>query len=393
MTTEKSVELIHAEASEIDDTNQQTELTTVITENSSNSEWRSQLHKPLQLKKTDKYFISIAQQGLHSFMMLGVVNDQPILLARVGKTNDIDPDLQNPLRMLTKVLGSKALSRITDEGITRKLGHSANTNTNISYQAYDINFEQVKEFLGLIAAAEKRQKTNYTNANNGRGIVGYIPVNEEQNKNEVIFEYRVLDDFSFKLPNSKMESYHRIIIGAQELHINNTCRTTALNMVEVVLGVVPDVSKFFFMTLKYHTKLVEGQPDPKTFYILPPSPNSFKKNFKETKILDILYKRMENIPKLNPREPRTRHKFDKLKALYDQISGPNTLSANQMLLAVTAHDTDKELLARRTNQFFAPLFLSSTEKAFNTMKSDLNKWKNEEDTAVNATNKGGFSNK
>ncbi len=72
--------------------------------------------EPLILAKDSEFFLSIAKQGIHSFMMLGVVNDgAPQLLARVGKTNDIDPDFGRQGTMLQKALGDGTLARLAKE--------------------------------------------------------------------------------------------------------------------------------------------------------------------------------------------------------------------------------------------------------------------------------------
>src|SRR5687767_8824083 len=92
----------------------------------------------LTLSKNDEYFVAIAKQGIHSFMMLGVMQEgSPKLFARVGKTNDIDPNVNSQVVMTTKALGSGTLARIADEGIIRREGSV----TPISYQAYAINYE------------------------------------------------------------------------------------------------------------------------------------------------------------------------------------------------------------------------------------------------------------
>lgn len=84
----------------------------------------------ITLNKKDEYFISIAKQGIHSFMMLGVIKDgQPKLLARVGKTNDIDPDYSSQFAITKKAITTKTLSRIADEGLSRKKGSIADIST------------------------------------------------------------------------------------------------------------------------------------------------------------------------------------------------------------------------------------------------------------------------
>ncbi len=113
--------------------------------------------KPLILSKQDEYFVAVAKQKNHSFVMLGVIhNGEPKLLLRVGKTNNIDPhfsdklNLYKEMMMLGKVLGRKMLARIDDEGITRK----ENKRDIITYQAYSITFDQTRQFMSMISKIE-----------------------------------------------------------------------------------------------------------------------------------------------------------------------------------------------------------------------------------------------
>lgn len=346
--------------------------------------------EPIVLNKNDEYFLSIAKQGIHSFMMLGFVKDgEPKLLARVGKTNDIDPDAASELTMIKKEIGSGTLARIADEGISRREGSIA----NINYQAYAINYDQLKEFLGMISEIEKKQLENpeiqegikRKFGNDGiedKEIRCYAPVLEDKDNDLVTFHHKKLKEFEFATDeelkakvNVKVTS--EISSGVQQIHINNTCRTSSKNIVEAVLGFATDVSRYFFVSPKHESKLVAGQPKKESFYILPAPPNTADVSIKQDFILKKLYKRMEEIPKLNPEDPKTRAKFDRLKSMYKEIAGENKLSAIELLGKVLEHEDKNQnsLFEKRSSNFLSRLFSisSSTQKMFKSMKDDLQK--------------------
>ena len=330
----------------------------------------------------NEYFLAIAKQGIHSFMMLGVIKDDgsPQLLARVGKTNWIDPDASSGLKMTAKSCGKGTLAMIGDEGITRKKDH----NVAVNYQAYTISLEQMKGFLSLIKEIEAKQLHN-SRINNAlinaseedRSISCYAPILGDKTRS-VPFEYKKLQEWTeapkdrIKYPTSETIATH-----AQTLSATNTCRTTSLNVVECVLGFKTDISKYFFVAPKFQTTLSAGQPLKETFYILPAPPiactNQLTKQ--QTYVLNKLYKRLEEIPKSHPGDPKTKEKFDQLKTIYKQIAGENNLNANTLLTKIIEHEAlnSKTLFTKRSPNFLSRLFSmsSTTERLFKQMKTEL----------------------
>lgn len=268
----------------------------------------------LILNKKNEYFLSIAKIGrIHSFMMLGVIQDgEPKLLARVGKWGGVTPGDET-----MKMLGTGALARIMDEGISRKTDKV----DDINHQSYDITYEQVKDFLGLIAELETKQHDNpaIKKGIEGEEIKCYVPDKESKDSDIVKFNYKDLKQFSTdkKLGDEVAgKATPAIVEGAQKIKIGQTtCRTTSKNIVEAVLGFETDVSEYFFVSPKHRSKLKAGQPDKDTFYILPSPPNTTTVSPEQASLLKKLYKRMEEIPKLNPESPETRKKFDALKSM------------------------------------------------------------------------------
>lgn len=339
----------------------------------------------ITLNKKDEYFISIAKQGIHSSMMLGIVKDgQPKLLARVGKTNDIDPDCSSQFAMIKKAITTKTLSRIADEGLSRKEGSIA----DISYQAYAINYEQVKEFLGMIAEIEQRQIKNPeivkgiqreygSDGIEEEAIECFVPV--EEGESVVKFELKKLKECEFLTTEEiKAKTSSEIASGVQQIHLNNTCRTSSKNIVEAILGFATDVSSYFFIAPKHQSKLIAGEPQKESFYVLPPPPNCAKNVSKEQEeALKKIYKRLEEIPKLNPESAETRKKFDALKSMYKDIAGENHLSAKALFGKILEHEDKNQnsLFEKRSPNFLSNLFSlsSSTKRMFDDMENGLKK--------------------
>lgn len=338
----------------------------------------------MTLNKKDEYFVSIAKQGIHSFMMLGVVKDgQPQLLARVGKTNNIDPDSSSQFAMIKKEIITKTLSRIADEGLSRKNGNIA----DISYQAYAINYEQVKEFLGMIAEIEQRQlknpeivkgiKRQYgSDGIEKEAIKCFVPV--EEGKSFVKFELKKLKESEFLTTEEiKAKTSSEIASGVQQIHLNNTCRTSSKNIVEAILGFATDISSYFFIAPKHQSKLIAGQPAKESFYILPLPPNCVNVSKEQEAALKKIYKRLEEIPKLNPESAETRKKFDALKSMYKDIAGENHLSAKALFGKILEHEDKNQnsLFEKRSPNFLSKLFSlsSSTKRMFDDMENGLKK--------------------
>jgi hypothetical protein len=360
--------------------------------------------RSITVNKNDEFFFAIVKQGVHSFLLLGVNNDnKQRVIARVGKTNDIDPDFRNTLKILHKNISKGSLARLADEGVSRRHSHQQ----SIYYQAYAINYEQMLEFLSLIKEIEEKQLANdrlntaieeaLDNAyiDNPR-IKAYVP--SQETGDVVTLQHKRLE--SWEQPHTTIE-HDDLAQDASKLKARNTCRTTTLNMVEAILGFKTHVSKYFFVKPRFKTKLLAGQPDPKTFYVLPLPPSCYQNLSKEQKItLKKLYHRLERIPvkhakyrfiikpddELNDkeREQNERHlkfyrdsqnKFNIIKELYLEIAGINNLDANQLVQKIVKHETENhETLSEKRDPGFLSRFFSvksSTQRLLQNLEKDL----------------------
>ncbi|STY29606.1 Uncharacterised protein [Legionella wadsworthii] len=292
-------------------------------------------------KKTDHFFISIVKKEGHSFIMLGVYDNTRIrhVLCRVGKKLDCGPKKDagycHDISMLGKALFSAADAFIQDEGVSReKAGHFP-----ITYQAYDITYDQYLEFVSVLESLK-----NHDSYKCYKPELSYD--DEEAQKSHIPSSSdEEMDPDTVQLKLSEEKKLNAVDVSQlnhlNKLNLGNTCRHSAIKLVEDVLHapVPSSVSSFFLMNLPCETLLEYGCPSKKrNFYVLPPPPACFhESDAAKEKVLMKLYSRMEDMLLLEPESPSTQKKFLKLKELYLKIEGPDkNLTLDQLLLSI--HD-------------------------------------------------------
>ncbi|HAT6901825.1 hypothetical protein D7217_13340 [Legionella pneumophila] len=318
-------------------------------------------------KETDHFFISIGKINQHSFIMLGVYDDFQVshLLCRVGKIFDLPNQTKGIKRCLSiySALGgaifASSKAKIEDEGITRKRKGSA----PISYQAYDISYEQYCEFVHYLESIQ-------TESNQFECFKPLV-----QNGNAVYFSQTSSRVFA---TGSHWKELNEEI---HEINTGNTCRHSAIKLIEAVTktSVPSSISSCFFINLPYKTQLDYGKPSQNIpFYVLPPPPPSIHPGFNKEKrlIAKKLYHRIEQLPVLEPNSPMTKRKFNSLKNLYLQIIGSQkNQSIDELLFGIQQwkekNRVDLQTL-RRT--YFWDSFIvreSATMKLINEIEKDL----------------------
>lgn len=353
--------------------------------------------RPITVNKDSEFYIAIAKEGVHSFLMSGVMMDgKAIPLARVGKSNLIDPSFgtgfRDQLRMFGKVAGSHSQAMLMDEGIEEEPDY----NPNISYQAYSITYEQYLEFLRMIKEVHEQQLQYYKDRvlpdKNYKelsfpekglyklrsGLKCYIP--EESSSGQVKLAYKAVQQYQpSELPDQEHVRQH-IVSDASEIRIANTCRTTARSILDYVLGYSPDVPALFAIGLDYVTKLSAGKPTTHTFYVLPQPPKCFEAEPAKMSALKELYKKIENIPKIQPESDTTRKKFDELKHLYLELAGKPQLGLMEVLDIITVHRAaNNELFDKHRGEglvrSFAELLKlrTGTQAAYDRMEKAIKK--------------------
>ncbi|MCW8407841.1 hypothetical protein OQJ13_02515 [Legionella sp. PATHC035] len=281
-------------------------------------------------KKTDHFFISISkQQGVHSFLMLGTYDPQghkiQRLLSRVGKGHNLTkPNFLTNMQCICNGLFFSNPASLRDEWIYReKIGLHP-----ISYQAYDITYEQYIEFVRILESLQTDE--NKFACYKPVGTAGPVESEQEGQCAEKPIENQ--DKIKLRFTEDKVfpsRDVRQIQESVSELDLGNTCRHSAIKLVEEVqhAPVGSLVSSSFFRELPYQTILEYGKPSQDIpFYVLPPPPAAFvlgdEGDGAKEMILGKLYSRMEALPCLEPDSEDTQIKFSKLKELYLDLVGP-----------------------------------------------------------------------
>ncbi len=316
-------------------------------------------------KDKDQFFIAICKQGAHSFLMLGVYDQNQVthLLCRVGKFFDLPRESRNSRcyttsSLIINALFSSAKAKIKDE----KLSREAKGEVPISYQAYDLSYQHYLEFIQLLEGLQ-------TDDNKYKC---YKPVAE--NQSEVYL--KLTRDLIFT-PRTDLGE---IIADTSEVRLNNTCRHTAIKLVEEAqhVPVSPLISSNFFSDLPYQTRLDYGKPSADVpFYVLPPSPAAYPDLSEEKRsAVTKLYTRMEHLLLIDPYSVHTQNKFRSLKDLYTEIAGPQKdLTLDQLLFSIQSwKEANKSTLNVLRQKYFWDYFFtreSATSQLITEIEQDL----------------------
>lgn len=318
----------------------------------------------INLKK-DKFFVAIGKEEHHSFIMFGVYDQNHVqhLLCRVGK-DVIEPNDPNDYqcmvwgRRLSGIFFSKLKSRLRNERTTRDYLETA----PISYQAYDTSYNNYLEFLQLLEAIQTEENSFFC----------YKPLKEEGDIVEFDKTSRVVCIERINLDVLKK--------NIQEFNIDNTCRHTAIKLLEDVqkTPVSSMISSSFFNDLPCRTELTFGKPSAIIpFYVLPASPASFP-DLDNTKkhIIEKLYYRMERLVLLEPNSEQTMSKFNSLKMLYTELAGePKQLTLDELFYNIQSwKEQNKAVLCTLRKTYFWDAFFvreSATMKMVNDIERDL----------------------
>lgn len=246
-------------------------------------------------------------------------------------------------------------------------------NHNDNYQSL------LNECPNMISAATKQQRQNIRilkkqDKSVKHPIQALVPTLEKEDE-QVTFEFkRPKESQLLPLPE---HSDNAIIQGVQKLQVSNTCRTSALNIVEKILGFKTDVSRKFFIAPRYKTTLTGRQFKNNICYAFPPPPTVYQKNLskKQLDVLNKLYKRMKSLPTSKAEDPKTRDKFNALKTTYRTIAGENQLNAAQLLEKIIQHENTNNTALFIKRGFFGDSVRSTTQKLFDAIKKDLEREK------------------
>lgn len=352
--------------------------------------------EPLTVHKDSEFFISIAKKGVHSFIMAGVIiNGHPEILARVGKGNLIDKHFGVGCTNHFTIFGKNVFHR-SDASLLDEFDFDKNRIIGLSYQSYSITLEQYKEFLAITRDIHHDQLAYYQDRNDPvgddknltypelgvrklrQGISCYIP--EEEEGGRVSFTYKNINTFQ-KISALKTEQERQQIIArSKEIKASNTCRTTAHDLLQYTLPYAPKIPSLYMMELEYKTTLSCKKLNPSTFYILPPPPNCFQVNPTQMKVLEKLYKKLEDLPKKESGSDVTRKKFEALKQFYKELAGEPQLSLIDLLGKIALHrKSNNDLFHEKRAQCLFSKFVeavgfkmnSGTQRTYDQMEQGI----------------------
>lgn len=314
-------------------------------------------------KASSDFFIALGQEGIHSFVMLGIMqNNKPKILARVGKTNAVDKDFGAGCKMAIKGLFSQTEAELRKE--------SLHPYAKISYAAYTISYNQYLQFTTLMALIHRKE----SDGKKSNAIQCHLPV-REVGTTTILQLTDIAQRDEFGPENTERE--RRIVAATHNIKIANTCRHTAIELIEYVLGVNKlrnNIPRFFFWGLPLTTTFTAGEPaDP--FYVFPLPPAAYKVGKEKTALLNRIYTRMEALVTKAPYEKNTRDKFTALKELYAQQAG---IAPDDIADSITSIQrwkaTHREVIIQlRQQSFLGKLFTrrSSTEAMADEIEKEL----------------------
>lgn len=322
--------------------------------------------------KTDRLFIAICREGIHSFVMLGRYTGTQVtdVLAKVGKmfvrTSCLPP-------ILSSCTTSQAYT-LQERMFKPRADHQP-----ISYQAYDITYEQYLAFIQMLEEIQTKRNRFFI----------YKPKN--QHGDIVTLEQT---DESMSVVEPVCKAMNPI---TDQISVTNTCRHTAIDIVEKVQGRShsPMVSTLFFKNLPYTTQmkaepaeakfktargsyLDERLPSPHIpFYVLPVPPTAFLfLSDERKKVLEKLYHQMEHMLLIQTSSPKTVNKFNCLKEYYlSIINQEQPLSADALLASIVNWKSANEAtLSELRETFFWDYFItrqSATMRMLAEVEQDL----------------------
>lgn len=308
-------------------------------------------------KRNSRIFVAIAKQDTHSFLMFGIYKDNQVdgLLSRVGK---VHYSRDTACSFITNALFTSVPAGLKNEPIFRS--DRGPTTKPISYQAYDISYRTYLEWIQFLEKMQTESKS----------FACYKPSRVTADEIEMVYTDELLIPAASNAatPNE----------SCQQLSIGNTCRHTALELLESVRGVPnASISSQYNVDLPYQTVLEDRKPSDKIpFYVLPLPPTLFHTlPAVQRTLIEKLYHRMECIPSIAHNNPATIKKFQALKELYEQLAYESE-SSLELTLESIKHwkESNKDhLQGLRVTYFFDQWMTrqSATSRLINEIEQEL----------------------
>ena len=347
-------------------------------------------------RSKDEFFIAVAKKNGHSFVFLGIVKEEkPILLARVGKLFKLnkDKEILGKDGVPTDPTYIDKIKKLLASENARFYSEPLQLRGNVSYMAYNISYNQYLEFMKLISLdfQKKQTITCYQakfNINDNHVILNNEDLNkgsaqkEEQNTvhdERIVFVRKKIEYSSNIHPT---ESQQKIIARSHRITLWNTCRHTAIDLMENILkSRLPNfVSRLFLCDLPLKAEFISGEPK-SHFFVLPFPPSAYQVSNDKMPILIEIYQRMENLLRIDPNSEITMNKFKALKALY--LTQAQSLKCNSITTAldslyqwkqeygnIISQLRDQSIFGKLVSQFIK--YKSSTQSMVDKVEEELN---------------------
>lgn len=319
----------------------------------------------IKVNKDSEFFIALCKDGAHSYVTLGVKTDDGIhLLASIGKYFYRDKKSYFLTPYISFAFGQIPAFIKNDKVIPfQKFDGTWFTpaKKEVPYKAYSIDYQQYVDFLHYLKAVAKEQSQRL---NDELPILAYCPKEQNKEKKTVKLIWNTVSVLQGKEDEEPNPADKKITI------IGNSCQDTAINLTQKATNAAPlgkGVSSMFFKRPPLKTTFNNGKVTPwRHFYMLPQPPTSFTNLSNENKrVLDTLYRRMDEILLSGQENELTIHKFEGLKTLYLSLA---PLSQRKSILDVIEaifewEEVHQDLIsAHRKNHWIS--FATATENMF-----------------------------
>lgn len=309
------------------------------------------IRHPINMTEDSEFFIALCTEKMHSYIVLGVKNGRKVeILTALGKSLN-----ENSSLFGCAFWDTEAILQI--ENIMTKRN---NRKADISYKAYSITYRNYMEFLNYLKILSIAQTKN----KDVSPIRAYCPDRTTPDAPWTIQSVEQLPS-SGEPPNDPANESFRRLSG-----LSNNCRHSAIRLTKKATSLQDlgqGISSLFFKNPPLKAVFSSGKLDEMTpyFYILPTPPKAFlpmEKN--KFRVINALYKRLDALTLTQQENHLTNDKFQKLKALYNNLTRSHSASMLEILSSIVdfAKENKRLVETHRESHWFS--FQTATQKMF-----------------------------
>ena len=329
----------------------------------------------LIVSKNCEFFVAICKKREHSFVIFGVHDKEANknhILCGVGKYFLMGEDASS----MMSANCSNGLSFLFDEErgelyteFYSKDGKICNQfrreEIDISYSAYRISLENYLEFIFLL---------NHSKRFNSKQTLRGYDLDKSEGPN-LEFEFYKFVTRDKPLSEENAEKLKKIDGSARSVSMGNSCRHTALMLVEMVIKekqISVVIMQWSFQTI--HVLLHERIRKELIYFPVPPPRQPAKKEeMPQHRVMVRLYRQLQTLSSKFLDNEVTYEKFYALRALYDQLDSRKDRSIFEVFEHIHAWDSQNASLidTKRGFPFFFTTATRDMLNEFNEMESVL----------------------